>query len=147
MNDDLISRSALLAALLGEGWILPAKVRWMIERAPAVDAVPVRWIPVTERMPDNEVDVLICVERRHYSDPGKFIRFVVKAFHTDGLKNTEDSAYAWSTDYTDMEYNEESDVYIIPEGWWECVEYGEEFCAVSDFVTHWMPLPKPPKEG
>lgn len=39
MYDDLIRRSALLAALLGEGWILPAKVRWMIERAPAVDAV------------------------------------------------------------------------------------------------------------
>ena len=102
MNNDLISRSALLAALV-EGGILPAKVRWMIERAPSVDAVPVRWIPVTEKMPDNEVDVLICVERRHYSDPGKFIRFVVKAFHTDGQHNTEDSDYAWTTDYMDKQ--------------------------------------------
>lgn len=45
MNDDLISRSALLAALV-EGGILPAMVRRTIERAPAVDAVPVvhgRW--------------------------------------------------------------------------------------------------------
>lgn len=61
MENDLISRSALLAALLGEGWILPAKVRWMIERAPAVDAVPVRWIPVTERMPDIDDFVLAVV--------------------------------------------------------------------------------------
>lgn len=63
MNDDLISRSALLAALLGEGWILPAKVRWMIERAPAVDAVPVRWIPVTERMPQPFQAVIVCREK------------------------------------------------------------------------------------
>lgn len=40
MNDDLTSRSALLAALV-EGGILPAMVRRTIERAPAVDAVPV----------------------------------------------------------------------------------------------------------
>lgn len=40
MNNDLISRSALLAALV-EGGILPAMVRRTIENAPAVDAVPV----------------------------------------------------------------------------------------------------------
>lgn len=40
MENDLISRSALLAALV-EGGILPAMVRRTIENAPAVDAVPV----------------------------------------------------------------------------------------------------------
>ena len=38
MNNDLISRSALLAALV-EGGILPAMVRRTIENAPAVDAL------------------------------------------------------------------------------------------------------------
>ena len=40
MNDDLISRSALLADLREKGF-LPAIVQRSIERAPAVDAVPV----------------------------------------------------------------------------------------------------------
>ena len=40
MNNDLISRSALLADLREKGF-LPAIVQRAIERAPAVDAVPV----------------------------------------------------------------------------------------------------------
>ena len=106
------------------------------------------WISVKDRLPENEQDVIICSERRHYSDPNRFIRIIVKAFYTDGKHDTEHTAYAWSSDYMDMdmEYNEENDAYLIPEGWWESVEYGEEFSAVSDFVTHWMPLPDPPEE-
>ena len=46
----------------------------------------------------------------------------------------------------DMDYDEECDTYIIPEGWWESVEYAEEFSAVDDKVTHWMSLPDLPKE-
>ena len=99
------------------------------------------WISVDERMPENEQDVIICVERRHYSNPNRFIRIVAKAFYTDGKHDTEHTAYTWNNDYIDMEYDEENDAYLIPEGWWESIEYGEEFSAVSDFVTHWMPLP------
>lgn len=62
MNNDLISRSALLAALV-EGGILPAMVRRTIENAPAVDAATVRWIPVTERLPDTFHPVIVCRER------------------------------------------------------------------------------------
>lgn len=103
------------------------------------------WISVKDRLPENEQDVIICAERRHYSNPNRFIRIVAKAFYTDGKHNTEHTAYVWSNDYIDMEYDEENDAYLIPEGWWESVEYREEFSAVSDFVTHWMPLPQPPK--
>ena len=105
------------------------------------------WIPVDERMPENEQDVIICAERRHYSNPNRFIRIVAKAFYTDGKHDTEHTAYTWNNDYIDMEYDEENDAYLIPEGWWESIEYGEEFSAVSDFVTHWMPLPPLPKGG
>lgn len=111
-----------------------------------VEATQPRWISVEEKLPDNEVDVLVCVTRKHYSDPSKDIRFVAKAFHTDGKTNTEHSRYGWSSQYIDMEYDEEADAYIIPEGWWESVEYEDEFSAVDDFVTHWMPLPEAPKE-
>ena len=105
------------------------------------------WIAVDERLPENEQDVIICAERRHYSNPNRFIRIVAKAFYTDGKHDTDHTAYNWNNDYIDMEYDEEDDVYLIPEGWWESIEYGEEFSVVSDFVTHWMPLPEPPKES
>lgn len=119
----------------------------LTEKVAQIEAAQPRWISVNDRLPDNEVDVLVCVTRKHYSDPSKYIRFVAKAFHTDGKTNTKHSGYIWSTWYTDMDYDEEADAYIIPEGWWESVEYEDEFSAVDDFITHWMPLPEPPKEA
>lgn len=104
------------------------------------------WISVKDRLPENEQDVLICAERRHYCDPNKFIHIIVKAFYTDGKHDSEHSAYTWDICNIDMDYDEECDTYIIPEGWWESVEYAEEFSAVDDKVTHWMSLPDLPKE-
>ncbi len=44
------------------------------------------------------------------------------------------------------EYDEASDSYWCPEGWYETNEYEETHWQVSDPVTHWMPLPELPSE-
>lgn len=106
------------------------------------------WISVNDRLPENEKDVLIRAERKLYGigkRGSKIASVISMAFHTDGKMNTEQSAYTWETEYLDAEYDEEADAYIIPEGWWESVTYSEAFSAVCDVVTHWMPLPQPPK--
>lgn len=102
-----------------------------------------RWISVKDRLPENEETVLISAVRKCAN--GKHWNVVMTAFYTDGKLHTEDSSFAWDSDCVKMEYCEETDDYIIPEGWWEAVECGDEFSTVDLFVTHWMPLPEPPK--
>lgn len=73
------------------------------------------WISVKDRLPENEKDVLIAYTRKGLR--GDVYSCVGMAFHTDGKTNTDDSVYSWQTEYIDMDYDEESDAYIIPEGW------------------------------
>lgn len=107
------------------------------------------WIPCSERLPDNETEVEICCVRKYIGagDEKKVCRFTARAFYTDGTMTTEDSSYVWE-DCDNWEYNEEKDAYIIPEGWWECVTFSEQFGVVDAEVIAWMPLPEPfRKEG
>ena len=70
MNDDLISRSAMLADLR-EKWFLPVIVRRAIERAPAVDAVPVVRCRECKHYEIHKPKVLENCERNGYIIPMK----------------------------------------------------------------------------
>ena len=87
----------------------------MIERLTAENAAlreKQRWIPVTERMPEPETDVLAVCNRNGYI-------FVTPAIYEDGKLLTQDSAWNWSDIYCYGLYDEEADDYYIPEVCWE----------------------------
>lgn len=96
-----------------------------------------RWIPVGERLPENEKRVLVCATRK--LQDGRVFQVRSMAMYEDGSMPTGKSGYMWED--CDFQYNDNSDDYLVPEGWWEQPEYSETFCAVDDEVTHWMPLP------
>ena len=100
-----------------------------------------RWIPVTERLPKPETDVLAVCNRNGYI-------FVVPAIYEDGKMLTQDSKWNWCDIYTYGLYNEEADDYYAPEGWWENRQFNPDDVynnLVDCPVTHWMPLPEPPE--
>lgn len=103
-----------------------------------------KWIPISEKLPENEKDVEITYTKKHWKT-GEMLYFTARAFYTDGTMTTEDSDYNWG-DFDNWEYVEEKDAYLIPEGWWESVGFGEEFEAVDAEVIAWMSLPEPYEE-
>ena len=95
------------------------------------------WIPVTERLPENDVHVLLACKCGCGS-------YVCDGFHTEKY-----STPAQFYEEIDLDYNEDTDEYYFPEGWWEVIKNWDDYScvAIEDKVTHWMPLPYPPEEG
>ncbi len=97
------------------------------------------WISVKDRLPEVETEVLILARHGNRN-------VITTGMYEDGQMNTEDSDWWWETE--GFEYDEELDVYIIPEGWWEYKHYIDDEThnyAIDGVVTHWMPLPQPQK--
>lgn len=97
-----------------------------------------QWIPVSERMPEPNKKVL-ATYTNVLGNPRRVIaEFVAK--HT-----VESRAEDWG-DWE--EYDELTDTYFCPEGWYERVEnWGDlSHLFIGDGeITHWMPLPDAPK--
>ena len=113
---------------------------WMHEAADAIEELTNRnvgkWIPVMDRLPENGVHVLLSCECGSGA-------YVCDGFHTE--------KYSMPTQFyedIDADYDEDTDEYYFPEGWWEVVKNWDDYScvAIEDTVTHWMLLPEPPKE-
>lgn len=117
-------------------------VRSIVQRAPTADVAPVvHWVSVNEKLPKLETEVLIVCDRGGY-------KFVAPAIYEDGTMLTQESSWNWYEIESYGLYDETTDDYFVPEGWWE----NRQFCPddvynnpVDCAVTHWMPLPEPPK--
>ena len=117
----------------------------MIKKAKVImpDVAEGKWIPVEERLPEPEVEVLILASRIR---AGVKYPVITTAMYEDGTITTDESDWFWRD--LGFVYDEEKDCCYIPEGWWEYKQYNPEDDgnhAVDDKVTHWMPLPEPPK--
>ena len=108
----------------------------------AVPAVSVpQWISVKDRLPKAETEVLIACDRNGY-------RFVCPAIYEDGTVLTQGSIWNWYELDNYGTYSEENDDYFVPECWWENRQFTPDDVynsPVDCTVTHWMPLPQPPK--
>ena len=100
-----------------------------------------KWISVKDRMPKQEECVLLLCKTQ-YGTSYKCI-----GFYESGTMRRDDSDYCWDYEVCDI-YDEENDDYLVNKGWFERVFNWDDYSAygIEDTVTHWMPLPEPPKE-
>ena len=101
-----------------------------------------KWISVKDRLPENGVYVLLCCEIHRYD--GEIAgKYVCDGYYTEANKFIADGF----PDECNCKYSEEDDEYYLCEGWYEVIKNWDDYnnVAVEDLVTHWMPLPQPPK--
>ena len=95
------------------------------------------WVSVEDEKPESGKHVLLCCEVR---PSGK--RYVCDGFYAQSKTITTicdgDNNY---------EYDEETDEFYLIEGYYEIIKNWDDYSSIviDDFVTHWCPLPEPPK--
>lgn len=98
------------------------------------------WTKLTtpETYPKPGVPVIVFVTKV-YGDKTRKLRAQYAARHTLELGDDQEP---WGDDC----YDEETDTYYCPEGWYETNEFEETNWHIDGEVTHWMPLPAPPED-
>lgn len=94
------------------------------------------WIRCTEQMPESGVPVIVFVptcDGRPYSRRLRAAYAAPKTLPSD-------------PDSEDGEYDEDTDEYYCPEGWYEENDFEEPHWRITDPVTHWMPMPEGPED-
>lgn len=122
---------------LTDGWCSGmADAREIAANFPAAQVTRIpQWISVADRLPENEEEVIALIDRHAYQE-------VVLAIYEDGTAQVEKSVWTWPQLDEDI-------FFFVPCGWWENRLFQPAgYCGEkirSELVTHWMPLPKPPK--
>jgi Protein of unknown function (DUF551). len=95
-----------------------------------------KWISVDDRSPEPLKEVLLYCSAEKYQCVGFYI--------PEGYLVEDDSSWAMDV----LEYDEETDMFIVPSGFYESIRNWPERVSVKviGMVTHWMELPEAPKE-
>lgn len=93
-----------------------------------------KWISIKEGLPESRARVIFTWQNSQIKRRTSIGFYAAhKSIDADIYEEIDD---AW--------YDEETDRYWLPEGWYEEAAEGEYFYSISN-VTHWQPLPEPPK--
>lgn len=101
----------------------------------AVCAAMPKWIRCEDEMPKSGVPIIAFIPAFGGGTKSRRIRAQYAA----------DKTLEQSVDADGGVYDEATDTYYCEEGWYETNEYEEVHWAVSNKVTHWMPLPEIPE--
>lgn len=104
------------------------------------------WISVEERLPEAEEVVLVTMQYDDFGAPPLWRPFVSVAAHVGYHERTTED---WREYEGETEYDEENDCFWIKPCWYEVnvVDDNPNWELTCCIVTHWMPLPEPPKEN
>lgn len=105
-----------------------------------------RWIPCSERLPENRVSVIVCFrEWQQYAK--RYIYSIVIGWYARKHSVRENVFSEWEAD---CDYDEDEDEFYIHEGWYEFTTQGNADLMnwyINAEVVAWMPLPEPYVEG
>ena len=94
------------------------------------------WVSVNSGLPKSGVTVLAC----YRNEAGMLRRIRAEYISAKTVESYPDDEFG--------EYDEDSDTYYDPEGWYEQIDNWGDYTAVAvceGEITHWMPMPDGPK--
>ena len=109
-----------------------------------------RWIPCSERLPEDRVSVIVCFrEWQQYAK--RYVYSIVVGWYARKHNVRVNVFSDWEDDWEDnCEYDEIEDEYYIKEGWYEFTTQGNGDLMnwyINADVIAWMELPEPYKEN
>lgn len=102
-------------------------------------AVDYKWIEVENELPETGRMVLVYY-KNSYDKIRRVTAFYARRFCFEATLEDE----------CEIEYNEDDDNFYLMPGWYERIDNWAEYSSVfihEGRVTHWMPLPEPPKKA